>query len=96
VDRDLGRQIVGQVVQMPPDADWHQDAGRSLLDGIFHHSNWIEDRFDGTVQVQTARDCKPTFDALLKQRRAGQGASRQSASGTEAIYFRSEVIHHGR
>ncbi len=33
VNGDLGRQIVGQVIQLPPAIDRHQDAAGTLLDG---------------------------------------------------------------
>ena len=51
MDGDLGRQLVGQVVQLPATADWHQDAGGAFLDGNFNDSDGIKDRFDGTAQV---------------------------------------------
>ena len=42
MNRDLGRQFIGQVVQLPPAANRHQDAGCTLLDGNLNDGNGIE------------------------------------------------------
>jgi len=49
--RDLGGQIVGQIVQLTTAPDRHHDVSGALLDGRLDDSDGIEDRFDGTAQV---------------------------------------------
>ena len=68
VDDDSGRQVVGEVIELAAATDGHEDAGGAFVDGGFNDCDGIEDRFDGTAQIQTAGNRQTTLDALLQKR----------------------------
>ena len=68
VDSDPRRQIVGQVVQLPPAIDRHKDAAGTLLDGCFNDRHGVEDGFEGATQVQATAYSETALDALLEER----------------------------
>ena len=82
MDGDLGREIVGEIVQLPSAADRHQDAGGAFLDCRFNDGDRIEDRLERTAQVQAIGDGKAALNALLEER----GAKREKhADGRAAL-----------
>lgn len=67
MNSDLGRQVVGEFVQLPPAAYRHQDARRVLLDGGFNDCDRVADPFEGVAEIQSSGDRKAALDALLEK-----------------------------
>ena len=70
MDGHPGRQLIWQVIQLPPTVDRHQDAAGALLDGRFNDGHGVEEGFEGAAQVQAAGDSESALDAFLEERRA--------------------------
>ena len=67
VNGDLRSEVIGEVIELPTAADGHENAGGALLDGRLDDRDRVEDRFDGTAQVEATGDGQPAFDAFLKE-----------------------------